>query len=334
MLEIEKVRDQEKDDNQDLIDTFHETLIDIYINDWRFDTPQGLGEEEETRLGEIISESREARKILDKAKELSEDKKKELKQKILVAKEAKDKLVKSNLALVVYVAKRYQGLGLDFNDLIQEGNMGLIKAAERFNPDKGCRFSTYAYFWILQGILRALDNQSRIIRLPNHILRELRAFEKKSVENGLSEDEIDQEIFKRIKLYQGFFQGPVSLDKVIIFSNGEEGDLIQEGISSDVSVEEEVEKNLLMQRLLTLIDIVLDKVEFNERDKQLDERNKQIVKMYFLSDGISREKIGRKFGISRERVRQIINKAIVNLEIVLKSHPGLEKEIKQILRDL
>lgn len=224
---------------------------------------------------------------------------------------AKDKLVKANLRFVVSVAKQYQNQGLSLPDLINEGNLGLIKAAEKFDETRGFKFISYAVWWIRQSILQALAEQSRIVRLPlnqvgslNKINKALSKFEQENERKPSAEELAEMldmpidKIFDTIKISGRH----VSVDAP--FVEGEENSLIDVLPNEDSPV---ADSNLLNESLSKEIERALDNL--------LNDRERDIIKMFFGlgMQEMTLEEIGSKFGLTRERVRQIKEKAIRRL---------------------
>ena len=323
--EIAEIEEEELVDPNTLVDSFSiDDPVRMYLKE--IGKVPLLAPDEEIELAQKMSAGNLAKEQLEEAEEgsLSPEDQAELKKLAKAGDAAKQKLAEANLRLVVSIAKRYVGRGMLFLDLIQEGNLGLIKAVEKFDYTKGYKFSTYATWWIRQAITRAIADQARTIRIPVHMVETINKVIRVSRQllqelgHDPSPDEIAEEMnmpVEKVREILKIAQEPVSLETPI----GEEedshlGDFIEDDTASEPS--EAASFTLLKEQLMDVL-------------STLTPREEKVLKLRFgIEDGRTRtlEEVGKEFNVTRERIRQIEAKALRKLR-----HPSRSKKLKDFL---
>ena len=324
---IAEIEEEELVDPNDLVDSFSiDDPVRMYLKE--IGKVPLLSADEEIALATRMNAKNDAEARIKAAEEsgetLPEEEMAALKKTIKDGEKAKQKLAEANLRLVVSIAKRYVGRGMLFLDLIQEGNLGLIKAVEKFDYTKGYKFSTYATWWIRQAITRAIADQARTIRIPVHMVETINKVIRvsrqllQSLGHDPSPEEISAEMgmpVDKVREILKIAQEPVSLETPI----GEEedshlGDFIPDEGASEPS--EAASFTLLQEQLVDVL-------------STLTPREEKVLKLRFgIEDGRPRtlEEVGKEFNVTRERIRQIEAKALRKLR-----HPSRSKKLKDFL---
>ena len=284
-------------------------LVRVYLN--------GIGKtallsaEDEVELAQAIEIGLYAEYKLNTAEKLTRAEKRDMKILVKEGKKARSHLLEANLRLVVSLAKRYTGRGMPLLDLIQEGNLGLIRAMEKFDYAKGFKFSTYATWWIRQAITRGMADQSRTIRLPVHLVEQVNKLSriKREMYQSLGREATNEELAEesgieenKIEMLLRQSRDPVSLDMPV--GADEEaplGDFIEDAEATDAE---------------TAVVASMRHSDIRDVIGTLEQREQDVIRLrYGLDDGVPRtlDQIGRKFGLSRERVRQMEREVMAKL---------------------
>ena len=285
LAEEEELSDEELAITVDNVDAFADDSVRLYLRE----------------IGKIPLLTQEEEKAL--AKKAAKGNKK-----------AKDKMVEANMRLVVSIAKRYSGRGLDLLDLIQEGNTGLLRAVEKFDPDKGFKFSTYATWWIRQAITRAIADQARTIRIPVHMVETINKVLRvtRKLTQDLNREPTTEEIAKemdmdpeKVEYVLKIKQDIASLDQSVGRDGDDEDSVLGDFVEDEerISPEDSAANQILKEQLAEII-------------STLSEREQKIIKLRFgIGGGRSHtlEEVGAEFSVTRERIRQIEAKALSKL---------------------
>ena len=325
--EINEIEEEELVDPNTLVDSFNiDDPVRMYLKE--IGKVPLLTADEEIELATAMTAGNAAKERLkeieESGEEITDEERKALNAECKRGERAKQKLAEANLRLVVSIAKRYVGRGMLFLDLIQEGNLGLIKAVEKFDYTKGYKFSTYATWWIRQAITRAIADQARTIRIPVHMVETINKLVRiqRQLLQELGREPTPEEIGKemglpaeRVREIQKISQEPVSLETPI----GEEedsqlGDFIED--SQAIVPPDAASFSMLQEQLTQVLDSLAD-------------RERKVIELRFgLVDGHPRtlEEVGREFGVTRERIRQIESKTLAKLR-----HPSRSSKLKDYI---
>ena len=318
--DVAELQDEEEDDEDTLnsnqyFDDVSDDSVRLYLRE--IGKIPLLNAEEELELAQkIVANSEELAEVAAKLKEedLSSSERQKLEAKSAKLSKPKDKMAEANMRLVVSIAKRYSGRGLDFLDLIQEGNTGLLRAVEKFDPDKGFKFSTYATWWIRQAITRAIADQARVIRIPVHMVETINKLlrTQRRMTQELNREPTIEELAKELEMEPEKVEYVIkikqdiqSLDAGVGRDGDDEDSVLQDFIEDEDSVtpEQSATTQLLKEQVQSVL-------------STLSDREQKIVRMRFgLDNGKSHtlEEVGQEFAVTRERIRQIEAKALAKL---------------------
>ena len=294
--------------------TLDEPTADVFTDEWVAEDEEEIFVDQSAFLDDVSDDSvRLYLREIGKIPLLTAEEELKLAHEVVAGeKRAKDKMAEANMRLVVSIAKRYVGRGLDLLDLIQEGNTGLLRAVEKFDPDKGFKFSTYATWWIRQAITRAIADQARTIRIPVHMVETINKLlrTQRRLTQELNREPTNEEIAKemdievdKVEHIMKIKQDIHSLDQSV--RDDEEDSVLGDFVEDEdtISPEESAANQLLKEQVKDLLG-------------SLSEREQKIIRLRFgLEDGKSHtlEEVGQEFSVTRERIRQIEAKALAKL---------------------
>ena len=299
-------------------------LVRVYLNE--IGKVALLTAADEVELAKRIEAGLYAEHLLAASNNFSAARKRDLRALVLDGERAKDHLLRANLRLVVSLAKRYTGHGMPFLDLIQEGNLGLIRAVEKFDYTKGFKFSTYATWWIRQAITRAIADQARTIRIPVHMVETMNKVLRvqRQMLQELGREPTVEEVAAKVEMtpdkvreIQRIAQEPVSLETPV----GEEDDSLLGDFVED--------PNVIAPATAAARALLSEAIE--EALQELNDRERAVVRLRFgLDDGQIRtlEEVGKEFGVTRERIRQIESKTLAKLR-----HPTRSQRLRDYLEE-
>lgn len=314
LVDEEELGEEELNNNQ-YFDDISDDSVRLYLRE--IGKIPLLNSEEELALAqEIVANRDELEEVSTKLKEdeLTTAERTKLKARAVKLSKPKDKMAEANMRLVVSIAKRYSGRGLDFLDLIQEGNTGLLRAVEKFDPDKGFKFSTYATWWIRQAITRAIADQARTIRIPVHMVKTINKLlrTQRRMTQELNREPTIEELAKELEMEPEKVEYVIKIKQDItsldagVGRDGEDEDSVLADFIEDedtITPEESATNQLLKEQVQSVL-------------STLSDREQKIIKMRFgLENGKSHtlEEVGQEFAVTRERIRQIEAKALAKL---------------------
>ena len=315
LVDEEELGEEELNNNQ-YFDDISDDSVRLYLREIG-KIPLLSSEEELALAQEIVANRDELDEVTGKLKgeeQLSASERTKLETRATKLSKPKDKMAEANMRLVVSIAKRYSGRGLDFLDLIQEGNTGLLRAVEKFDPDKGFKFSTYATWWIRQAITRAIADQARTIRIPVHMVETINKLlrTQRRMTQELNREPTIEELAKELEMEPEKVEYVIKIKQDItsldagVGRDGEDEDSVLADFIEDedtVTPEESATNQLLKEQVQSVL-------------STLSDREQKIIKMRFgLENGKSHtlEEVGQEFAVTRERIRQIEAKALAKL---------------------
>ena len=326
--DVAELQDEEEDDEDTLnsnqyFDDVSDDSVRLYLREIG-KIPLLNAEEELALANQVVANRDELAEVLAQIDEMDaktersakwQDQRDKLQARATKLSRPKDKMAEANMRLVVSIAKRYSGRGLDFLDLIQEGNTGLLRAVEKFDPDKGFKFSTYATWWIRQAITRAIADQARVIRIPVHMVETINKLlrTQRRMTQELNREPTIEELAKELEMEPEKVEYVIKIKQDIQSLDagvGRDGDGDDDTVLQDFIEDEDSatpEESATTQLLKEQVQAVLS---------TLSDREQKIVRMRFgLDNGKSHtlEEVGQEFAVTRERIRQIEAKALAKL---------------------